>query len=94
MYRTDINVNFDVDGENHVGIEQKPCNLCGDCCSGCNNSAKNTLIVNYLPDAKAHGAEIFTQAAVSHLEKKEIHGWYITTHLIQEKINLTHPPYL
>jgi cholesterol oxidase len=70
MYRTDINVNFDVDGENHVGIEQKPCNLCGDCCSGCNNSAKNTLIVNYLPDAKAHGAEIFTQAAVSHLEKK------------------------
>ncbi len=70
MYRTDINVNFDVDGKNHVGVEQKPCNLCGDCCSGCNNSAKNTLIVNYLPDAIAHGAEIFTQTAVSHIEKK------------------------
>lgn len=70
MYRTNINVNFDVDGANHVGIEQKPCNLCGDCCSGCNNSAKNTLIVNYLPDSKAHGAEIFTLISVSHIEKK------------------------
>lgn len=70
MYRTDINVNFEVDGENHVGVEQKPCNLCGDCCSGCNNSAKNTILMNYLPDAKAHGAEIFTQTSVSHIEKK------------------------
>ncbi|MEZ4805018.1 MAG: GMC family oxidoreductase N-terminal domain-containing protein [Bacteroidia bacterium] len=70
FYRTNINVNFDVDGLNHVGVEQKPCNLCGDCCSGCNHSAKNTVLVNYLPDAKAHGAELFTQASVSHVEKK------------------------
>ncbi len=70
FYRTDINVNFEVDGLNHVGVEQKPCNLCGDCCSGCNNQAKNTVQVNYLPDAKAHGAEIFTQTSVSHVEKK------------------------
>lgn len=70
MYRTDINVNFEVDGLNHVGVEQKPCNLCGDCCSGCNYSAKNTTLFNYLPDAVAHGAEIFTQTSVSHIEKK------------------------
>ena len=80
FYRTAINVNFDVDGENHVGVQQKPCNLCGDCCSGCNYSAKNTLIMNYLPDAKAHGAEIFTEAAVSHIEKKgdKWHVHYVT----------------
>lgn len=70
FYRTEINVNFDIDGENEVGVQQKPCNLCGDCCSGCNYSAKNTLIMNYLPDAKAHGASIFTETQVSHIEKK------------------------
>lgn len=70
FYRTDINVNFDVDGLNHVGVEQKPCTLCGDCCSGCNVGAKNTIIMNYLPDAKNHGAEIFCETAVSHIEKK------------------------
>jgi len=70
FYKTDINVNFDVDGMNHVGVMQKPCNLCGDCCSGCNYEAKNTIIMNYLPDARAHGAEIFTEASVSHIEKK------------------------
>ncbi len=70
FYRTDINVNFEVDGLNHVGVPQKPCNLCGDCCSGCNHYAKNTILMNYLPDAKAHGAEIFTETSVSHIEKK------------------------
>lgn len=70
FYRTRINVNFTVDGPNHVGVNQKPCNMCGDCCSGCNQEAKNTLLMNYLPDAKNHGAEIFTGAEVSHLERK------------------------
>src|SRR4030095_11297396 len=50
----DINVNFQ-EGVNHVGIEQHKCNNCGDCVTGCNHSAKNTLIMNYLPDAVNHG---------------------------------------
>jgi len=33
---------------------------CGDCLTGCNYGAKNTVLMNYLPDAKAHGAHIFT----------------------------------
>jgi cholesterol oxidase len=81
FYRVNINVNFDVDGQNHVGVEQKPCNLCGDCCSGCNNEAKNTTQMNYLPDAKNHGAEIFTQVAVSHIEKKG-DRWHIHYSLV------------
>ncbi|HRX93018.1 MAG TPA: GMC family oxidoreductase N-terminal domain-containing protein [Chitinophagaceae bacterium] len=69
FYRLPINVNFDVDGENHVGVEQKPCNLCGDCVSGCNYHAKNTTLMNYLPDAFNHGAEIFTETSVRYIEK-------------------------
>ena len=68
FYRTPINVTFE-DKINHVGVEQKACTLCGDCCSGCNYGAKNTIIMNYLPDAVNHGAEIYTRTDVRFVEK-------------------------
>lgn len=68
FYRPPINVTFE-DGVNHVGVPQKACRLVGDCVSGCNHSAKNTLIMNYLPDAVNHGAEIFTKTQVWRVEK-------------------------
>jgi len=67
-YQAKINVSFR-SGINHVGIEQQACINCGDCLSGCNYKAKNTLLMNYLPDAKNHGAEIFTQLNVRYIEK-------------------------
>lgn len=67
--RPPINVCFS-DGVNHVGVEQRACNLCGDCVSGCNLGAKNSLSMNYLPDARNHGAEIFTQVAVRSVERR------------------------
>ncbi len=54
---------------NHVGVPQRLCNQCGDCVSGCNSGAKNTLIMNYLPLAKKHGANLFTQVEVDFVEK-------------------------
>ncbi len=61
------------DNLNPAGIDQPGCTLCGDCCSGCNVGAKNTVALTYLPDAKAHGAEIFTELAVSHIAKEGRH---------------------
>ncbi len=66
--KTPINVNFE-DKVNHVGVSQKACVLCGDCVTGCNHTSKNTTQMNYLPDAKNHGAEIFCQANVHYVEK-------------------------
>lgn len=66
-----INVNFVYQKENHVGVEQFSCTNCGNCCSGCNIGAKNTLYMNYLPDAANHGAEIFTEVEVLYLEQIE-----------------------
>ena len=73
FYRPPINVNFDtLDGNlNHVGVEQHPCVGCGDCMSGCNYRAKNTVLMNYLPDARNHGAEIFTQVSVRYLSRRD-----------------------
>ncbi len=61
---------------NPAGVTQPACTLCGDCCSGCNVGAKNTVAVTYLPDAQAHGAEIFTELSVSHIEKLS-GGWRV-----------------
>ena len=70
-----INVTFTA-GPNAAGIEQPACTLCGDCCSGCNVGAKNTVQMTYLPDAVRHGASIFTEATVSHV-RKDGDGWRV-----------------
>ena len=68
FYRPPINVTF-TDGVNHVGVQQHRCTLCGDCVSGCNYGAKNTTLMNYLPDAWNHGAEIFSEVNVRHVAR-------------------------
>jgi cholesterol oxidase len=68
--RPDINVTF-TDGPNAAGVRQNACTLCGDCCSGCNYGAKNTVLMNYLPDAHWHGAHIYTEVAVRSVQRHE-----------------------
>ena len=68
FYRTPINVTFR-SGPNHVGVHQDACTGCGDCVTGCNYGAKNTLLMNYLPDAVMHGAEVFTEVEVRWIER-------------------------
>ena len=70
FYKTPINVNFD-DKTNKFGVPQPACTNCGDCVSGCNIGAKNTTLMNYLPDAVNHGAEVFTHAKVLWIERKD-----------------------
>ncbi len=75
-----INVTYDrsrldASGRNRHGIIQRPCTLCGDCITGCNIGAKNTLATNYLPMAKRAGAEIYSQVEVRSIEKMQ-DGFY------------------
>src|SRR5262249_32879363 len=53
-----------------AGVEQPACTACGDCCSGCNVGAKNTVQVTYLADAFHHGADIFTEMRVRHVRQE------------------------
>jgi cholesterol oxidase len=64
------------DNKNHVGVTQLPCIGCGDCVSGCNHRAKSTVIMNYLPDAKNHGAAIFTHTRARYVEPAGT-GWTV-----------------
>ena len=72
-YSPPLSVTFDAlpEGLNHVGVPQTPCTGCGECIAGCNVGAKNTLAMNYLPDARNHGAEIFCRLRVTRLEGTE-----------------------
>jgi cholesterol oxidase len=76
FYRPPINVTF-TEGVNFAGVRQSACTLCGDCCSGCNAGAKNTVLMNYLPDAKRHGAEIFVETSVRYVERGAGGGWLV-----------------
>jgi len=88
--RLPINVTF-TDGLNHVNVHQERCKLCGDCMTGCNYHAKNTVLMNYLPDAKNHGAEIYTQIAVRYLERKD-NRWLVHYQLLGEDRDLFDAP--
>src|SRR5262249_30248089 len=70
-------------GPNEAGVEQQPCVGCGDCNSGCNYDARNSTHMNYLPDAVAHGAQIFTGSAVhSVLRDPDTQQWKINFQLV------------
>jgi len=71
-----ITVSFDPN-VNVAGIEQPGCTRCGDCCSGCNVGAKNSVALTYLPDAVRHGAELYTHAGVRHLAKTADGDWEV-----------------
>ncbi len=76
MRDTPVAVSFD-ECVNPAGVRQPACTSCGDCCSGCNVGAKNTVALSYLPDSVRHGAEIFTEVSVRRVTRKSGGGWRV-----------------
>lgn len=53
----------------HGGAPQNPCDYSGNCLLGCDEQAKNTLDLNYIPLAeKRHGAEVYPLHLVGKIE--------------------------
>jgi cholesterol oxidase len=74
----DIAVNFQFEQtNNNWGIPQRHCINCGDCVTGCNVGAKNTLDVNYLAIAKHGGTDLFTQVEVRRVHKDPGGGFLV-----------------
>jgi cholesterol oxidase len=52
-----------------AGIDQKACTRCGNCFTGCNVGAKNTLVTHVLPDAVRKGARLVTGATALEVQR-------------------------
>ncbi len=63
-------------GPNAAGVIQFACRNCGDCWSGCNVGAKNTVGITYIADAVDHGAEVFCKSRVESIAPAHC-GWEI-----------------
>jgi cholesterol oxidase len=61
-------------GPNISGVMQYACRHCGDCWSGCNVGAKNTVGITYIADAVDHGASVFCESEVQSIAKTAS-GW-------------------
>ncbi len=57
------------DRTSSAGVERHACRLCGDCATGCNYEAKESLDSNLLVTARLRGARIFTGATVLQLAR-------------------------
>jgi cholesterol oxidase len=67
---TDIAVTFDASIDRHdTGNTQTGCTGCGNCVTGCNYTAKNTVDMTYLSAAEKFGAEIFAGIEVRTIAK-------------------------
>ncbi len=63
-------------GPNAAGVMQYACRHCGDCWSGCNVGAKNTVGITYIADAVDHGATVLCESRAQSISKTES-GWEI-----------------
>ena len=70
-------------GVNHAGASQAACVGCGDCVSGCNYAAKNTVLMNYLPDAVNHGAEIYAGLRARSIKRAD-DSWQVVAERVDD----------
>lgn len=70
---------------NAQGVLQNKCRLCGNCVTGCNHAAKNTLACNYLPLARQQGCAIHSQTELLSFGPGERPGYRYTLQLLQRQ---------
>ncbi|OZG70131.1 hypothetical protein BTA51_27570 [Hahella sp. CCB-MM4] len=64
---------------NNAGLHQPPCTHCGNCVTGCNVGAKNTLMTNLIPLARTRGAQFCTGATCLSIQPSgdDSHRWKV-----------------
>lgn len=71
-----------------AGVQLKACKLCGDCATGCNYGAKESLDTNLLVRAYRRGAELYCGATVLRLQRPAGSGdcWSVQVTHTDEKL--------
>jgi len=70
-------------------MQLKACNYCGDCATGCNHGAKESLDTNLLDLAQQQGAQLVTGATVNKLEKQD-KLWCLHTEYTHKNLQQRH----
>ncbi|KAF2147047.1 uncharacterized protein K452DRAFT_218057 [Aplosporella prunicola CBS 121167] len=65
------------DGVNNAGVEMKASTGSGQDCTGVNDGSKNSVLMNYIPDAWNWGAEIFCECEVRYIHRDRDGNGYI-----------------
>jgi cholesterol oxidase len=71
-------------GLNVAGVMQPGCRYCGDCWSGCNVGAKNTVGITYIADAVDHGATVLCESRAQTIAKTET-GWEVVVRDLSQR---------
>ncbi|RJG40567.1 hypothetical protein D3Y55_25140 [Mesorhizobium sp. DCY119] len=71
-------------------VRLNKCVRCGDCATGCNFGAKNSLDVNLLVRAQQNGAEIFSGATVLSVEQESAGVWFVNCVHTNAKLRVRH----
>ncbi len=71
-------------GPNVSGVMQYGCRYCGDCWSGCNVGAKNTVGITYIADAVDYGASVFCESRAQSISKTET-GWEVVVNDLSQR---------
>ena len=59
------------------GVEQQACKQCGDCATGCNWRAKNSLDVNYLALARRRSVTMYCGVLALRIERPDEDSWQL-----------------
>lgn len=88
-----ITVALEAEPRSAAGLPLARCIACGDCATGCNQGAKESLDTNLLRQAQARGVRLVTGATVRHLERSAGDEPVWTVHLshTDEKLNAREP---
>jgi hypothetical protein len=76
FYRPPITTSF-TNETNQAGIRVRASTGSGNECTGTNDGSKNSVLITYLADAWARGAELFCGIDVKYLEKRDKGGGYV-----------------
>ena len=68
-----------------AGPERRTCVACGDCMTGCNYNAKNTLVKNYLFLAEQNGAKVMPLSTVTRVSEREGGGYDVRIRFTKAK---------